>query len=228
MTRAVAALFGACLLACAAVVNAAAPAFVEGRNYTVLVPAQRTAVPPGKVEVLEVFSYGCPACNTFQPLMEQLRKALPPNAQLMLLHAAFNKAESWPLFQRAYFTAASLGVADRAHQAMFDAIWKTGELAIVEDGGRRLKNPPPTMEQVARFYQRTTGVPADKFVAASKSFSVDARVRSADQQIVAMAVPGTPCLVVNGKYRIEMQSLTSLDELIQLVNFLVAKESRGG
>ncbi len=225
MTRAVAALFGACLLACAAVVNAAAPQFVEGRHYTVLVPAQRTAVPAGKVEVLEVFSYGCPACNGFQPWMEQLKKALPANAQVMLLHASFNAAESWPLFQRAYFTAASLGVAERAHQAMFDAIWKTGELAIVDPSGQRLKNPPPSMEDVARFYQRTTGVPAEKFIAASKSFSVDARVRSADQQIVAMAVPGTPCIVVNGKYRVEMQSLRGLDELVQLVNFLVAKES---
>lgn len=224
MTRAIAALLGACLLACAAVANAA-PTWLEGRHYTVLVPAQRTVVGPGKVEVMEVFSYGCPACNGFQPVMEQLKKALPPNAQLVLLHAAFNAAESWPLFQRAYFTAATLGVADKAHQAMFDAIWKTGELAIFDESGRRLKNPPPSMDDVAKFYERTTGVKADRFLATSKSFSVDARVRSADQQIVAMAVPGTPCIVVNGKYRVEMQSLGAVDELIQLVNFLVAKES---
>lgn len=224
MKRVVLALFGACLFAFAAVAGAQ-PTWLEGRNYTVLVPAQRTVVGPGKVEVMEVFSYGCPACNGFQPAMEQLKKALPPNAQMVLLHAAFNAAESWPLFQRAYFTAATLGVADRAHQAMFDAIWKTGELAILDESGRRIKNPPPTIEQVAKFYERTTGVKADKFLATAKSFSVDARIRAADQQIVAMAVPGTPTLVVNGKYRVEMQSIRSVDEMIQLVNFLVAKAS---
>jgi thiol:disulfide interchange protein DsbA len=224
MKRAVAALFGAFLFACAAVAHAA-PTWLEGRHYTVLVPAQRTVVGAGKVEVMEVFSYGCPACNSFQPVMEQLKKALPSNAQVVLLHAAFNAAESWPLFQRAYFTAVTLGVADKAHQAMFDAIWKTGELAILDETGRRLKNPPPSMDDVAKFYERTTGVKAEKFLATAKSFSVDARVRSADQQIVAMAVPGTPCIVVNGKYRVEMQSLGTVDELLQLVTFLVGKES---
>src|SRR5215469_5356332 len=142
--------------------EAAAPAFVEGRDYFTLGQAQRTNVAPGKIEVLEVFSYGCPACNAFQPVMEQLKKNLPANAQLAYLPAASNKAEDWPMFQRAYFAAQALGIAERTHQQMFDAVWKTGELATV-DSEHRLKDPQPTIDQAARAYARWTGVKAEDF-----------------------------------------------------------------
>ena len=58
--------------------------------------AQRTNVAPGKVEVMEVFSYGCPACNHFQPTMKKIKAALPANAQLVYLPASWNAAENWP------------------------------------------------------------------------------------------------------------------------------------
>src|SRR6185436_16273078 len=110
------------------------------RHYAVLPQAQRTHVGPGKVEVMEVFSYGCPACNHFRPLMQKLKKELPPNAQMVYLPASWNAAEAWPLFQRAYLTAQSLGVADKAHEAMFDAIWTTGELAVADKATNQLKS----------------------------------------------------------------------------------------
>src|SRR5215472_9922275 len=94
------------LLASLALARAeAAPDWVEGRDYVVLHQQQATSVPPGKIEVLEVFSYGCPACNAFQPKIALLKKSLPPNAQLAYLPAAFNKSEDWPMYQRAYFAA---------------------------------------------------------------------------------------------------------------------------
>ena len=64
-----------------------------------------TNVPVGKIEVMEVFSYGCIACNGFQPVMERLTRSLPPNAQIVLVPASFNPGEAWPIFQRAYFAA---------------------------------------------------------------------------------------------------------------------------
>ena len=66
---------------------------------------------------------------------------------------------------------------------------------------------------------------AADFVAASKSFGVDLKIRQADAQIIAMRVTGTPTLVVNGKYLLNNDHLKSVDEIIELVNFLVAKES---
>ncbi|HUO18675.1 MAG TPA: thiol:disulfide interchange protein DsbA/DsbL [Steroidobacteraceae bacterium] len=200
---------------------AAGPAFLEGRDYFTLGQTQRTNVAPGKIEVLEVFSYGCPVCNAFQPTMELLKKALPANAQLAYLPAAFNKAEDWPMFQRAYFAAQALGIADRTHQLMFDAVWKTGELATVDEQ-HRLKSPQPTIEQAARAYARWTGVKAEDFLAMARSFTVDGRMRAADEQVLNMQVPGTPCLVVDGRYRIA-DGIRSATQLIPLVRFLVEK-----
>jgi thiol:disulfide interchange protein DsbA len=196
----------------------AARAFVEGTDYTLIVPAHATSVPKGKVEVMEVFSYACIACNGFQPIMAQVKNGLPANAQLVLLPASFIPSEDWPVFQRAYFTAQALGISERTHQAMFDAIWKTGELSIG-------KKPQPTIQDVARWYARTAGIKADKFLAVAGSAGIDAKMKAADAQIKAMHVPGTPDIVINGKYRLEFNSLQSVDEIGELVRFLVAKES---
>jgi thiol:disulfide interchange protein DsbA len=174
---------------------------------------------------MEVFSYGCPACNAFQPVMEKLRHALPANAQLVFLPAAFNLAEDWPMFQRAYFAAQTLGIAERTHQAMYDAVWKTGELAITVPGANRLKDPLPSIADAARFYARVAGVNAQQFLAMANSFGIDSRIRATDAQIMAMHVDSTPSLIVNGKYRVIRDELKSNDELIELVRYLVAKES---
>jgi thiol:disulfide interchange protein DsbA len=192
--------------------------FAEGKNFSLLVPAQPTTVPAGKVEVMEVFSYACIACNSFQPVIEKLKHSLPANAQMTYLPASFNPAEDWPMFQRAYFAAQSMGVGDRTHQEVFDAVWKTGELAIS-------RVPMPTIQDAARCYARIAGVKVDDFLAAANSFSVYTKMQAADIQIEKMRVPGTPCIIVNGKYRIEMRSLRSSDELIDVVNFLVNRES---
>ena len=206
------------VLACALLAEArAAERYVEGSDYYLITPPQTTTVAPGKVEVMEVFSYGCPVCNTFQPTMEGLRRVLPANAQIVLLPAAFNPSEDWPMFQRAYITAQLLGVAERAHQGIFDAVWKSGELAIT-------KRPLPSLEDAAKVYARLTGVKPETFLATAHSFSVDMKIKAADAQILAMQVPGTPCLIVNGKYRVSTENKIEGGP-IELVKFLVAKES---
>ena len=197
----------------------------EGTHYVRLAPPQQTTVPAGKVEVMEVFSYACPACNAFQPVMEKLRHALPPNAQLTFLPAAFNPAEDWPMFQRAYLAAQALGIAERTHQAMFDAVWKTGELAVTTPGTNRLKDPLPSIADAARFYARVAGVNPQQFIAMANSFGIDSKIRAADAQVLAMHVDSTPTLIVNGKYRVLRDSVTGNDQLIELVKYLVAKES---
>ena len=199
--------------------------WVAGKHYSVIPQAQRTNVAPGKVEVMEVFSYGCPACNTFRPTMKKLQASLPANAQLVYLPASWNAAEAWPMFQRAYLTAQSLGVAEKAHDSMFEAIWTTGELGISDPQTRRLKTKLPTIDDAAKFYQRVAGVKAADFVNASKSFGVDLKMRQADSQITAMQVSGTPTLVINGKYRVNNENLKTADEVIELVRFLVALET---
>jgi thiol:disulfide interchange protein DsbA len=128
------------------------------------------------------------------------------------------------MFQRSFLTAQSMGIADKAHEAMYDAIWTSGELGVADPVTHRPKSKLPSIEDIARFYQRVTGVKPENFVAASKSFSVDLKMRQADSQITAMQVSGTPTLVVAGKYRLNNDNLTT-DNMIALVNYLVAKES---
>jgi thiol:disulfide interchange protein DsbA len=203
-----------------------AQAWTEGKNYFRIDTPQRTSVAPGKVEVMEVFSYACPACNRFQPTMQELKRSLPPNAQIVYLPASFIAAEDWPVFQRAYFAADALGIAAKTHDEMFNAIWITGELAVSDPTTGRLKNPLPSIQDIARFYSRTAGIPANKFLDMAKSFTIDAKMKQADAQMGAMQALSTPTIIVNGKYRLDTTSAGgTYDKLVQLVKFLVAKES---
>jgi thiol:disulfide interchange protein DsbA len=201
--------------------------WTEGVNYFLVVPPHPTGLPAGKVEVTEVFSYACPACNVFQPTMHKLKQSLPANAVLDYLPAAFNPGEDWPMFQLAYLTAQVLGVDQQTHDAMFDAVWKgNGDLSITDPSSRALKSRMPTIEDAAKFYNQHAGVPVEKFLATAKSFSVDLKVRTAEDLIKAYRVDRTPTIIVNGKYRLHVESAGGEPQLIELVNYLVAKESK--
>jgi protein dithiol oxidoreductase (disulfide-forming) len=199
--------------------------WTEGKNYFLITPTLHTNVPAGKIEVTEVFSYGCPHCAEFQPVIKQLKAALPPNAVLTLIPASFNPSEDWPMLQRAYVTADALGIAERAHDGIFDAVWKSGQLAVVDTQTNRIKNPAPTIEDAARVYNKLTGIAVDKFVAVSQSFTVDVKMKADDAYVLHGQVDSTPTMVVNGKYRLNVESAGGATQVLQLVKYLVAKES---
>jgi thiol:disulfide interchange protein DsbA len=203
-----------------------APTWTEGVNYFLIDPPHPASMPGGKIEVTEVFSYACPACNLFVPTMHKLKTGLPSNAVFDFLPAAFNPSEDWPMFQLAYLTAQTLGVADQTHDAMFNAVWQSGELAVIDQATGRVKSRPPTIEDAAKFYKDQAGVPVDKFLATAKSFSVDVKVRAAESLIRAYRVDRTPTIIVNGKYRVHTESAGGNDQLVELVKWLVAKESK--
>jgi thiol:disulfide interchange protein DsbA len=205
----------------------AAANWVQGSNYFLLRPAVPTSVAPGKVEVTEVFSYACPACNRFYPAVDRLRAALPPNAELTFVAAAFRSDEDWPMFQRAFYTAQLMDIDKKTHDSVFDAVWKTGELAVVDARTQRIKVPPPSIEDAARFYARVAGVKPETFIANANSFGVDVKIRQADQFIRAAQVDETPTILVNGKYRVTLGAAGGDDQLIELVKYLVAQESPG-
>jgi protein dithiol oxidoreductase (disulfide-forming) len=202
--------------------------FTQGTHYFLVQPAQPTNVAAGKVEVTEVFSYACPACNRFYPIIDKLKAALPANAELIFVPAAFNQTEDWPMFQRAYYAAQMLGVDKRSHDAMFDAVWKTGEMAVVDPGSQRLRSPAPKIEDAAKWYAKTAGVNEATFIATANSFGVDTKMRQADQFINATHVDQTPTIIVNGKYRVTVGSAGGDDKVIDVVLFLVAQESAKG
>ncbi len=216
----------AVLSACCASAGAQSK-WIEGTHYFLVQPAQPTST-PGKIEVLDVFSYACPACNAFQPTVDKLKAALPPEARMAYLPAAFNPQEDWPVFQRAFLAAQILGVAEKTHDAMYDAVWGKGSLSISDKITGRLlpQAQQPTIEDVAKFYT-AYGVKTEDFLAAAKSFTMDMQIRQADAQVLAEQVQGTPTLIVNGKYRVTPKSAGGYPQTIDLVLYLIAKEKAG-
>ncbi len=214
------------LMAVAVSSLAHAAIWTEGVNYFPLFPAQHTNVPAGKIEVVEVFSYACPFCEQFEPTLRQWRTSLPANAQMTFVPASFNPSEDWPMFQRATCTAQILGIFDKTHDKMFAAVWKTGELAISDPQTHRLKNPLPTIEDAARYYNHISGIPVQKFLDTAKSFAVDTQMRRADALVIAYRIDGTPSLIVNGKYRITGQSAGGMPQMIEVAKWLVQQESK--
>ena len=216
------AVFTSALAAPLAVAQApAASPWKEGTHYFLVEPAVPSEAPAGKVEVTEVFSYGCPACNFFNPTMVKLRKSLPANAVMTYVPASFKANEDWPMFQRAYLTAATLGIAEKSHDAMFEAVWKpNAPLAIMSEDGRSLKSPLPTIEDAAKVYAQY-GVKAEDFVATANSFAINAKMKRADAYLKATGTESTPTLVVAGKYRFTPASAGGEEKVIPLAQYLI-------
>jgi|HubBroStandDraft_6_1064221.scaffolds.fasta_scaffold07314_3 thiol:disulfide interchange protein DsbA len=227
-----------CMLAVALTGAASAASntnWAQGINYFLLQPphpTSPTSVAPGKIEVTEVFSYACPACNHFYPIADKLRAALPANAELTFIPAAFHPEEDWPMFQRAFYAAQALGIDRKTHDAMFDAIWKTGELAIEDPASGRLKVPQPTIQTAAEWYSKIAGVSVQTFVNTANSFGVDTKTRQAEEFMHKAQIDQTPTIIVNGKYRLTVGSAcagstcTDPDQrTIDLVLYLVQQES---
>jgi thiol:disulfide interchange protein DsbA len=202
------------------------PQWKGGKNYYSLTPAQPRNVPVGKIEVTEVFSYACPACNRFHPFMDRLRKALPARAVVDYVAAGFGTSEDWPVFQRGYYTAQDLGIAAKAHDSMFDAVWKSGQLAIVDPQKQRLKSPLPSIEDVAQWYHEHTGIRTETFLSVARSPEVNSQVRQADSYIMACQVDATPTIIVDGRYRVDPLSAGDYSKMVALVKWLVAKQSQ--
>lgn len=202
--------------------------WVEGKHYFRIEPAQPKVTNTDKIEVAEVFSYGCPACNQFRPTMVQLAKELPAGTQVAYLPVSFNPAENFPMFQRAYYAAEALGIAQKSHEAIFDAIWNTRELTSYKANGNGLRpiNELPTIEDAAKVYAKF-GVDPKEFVAVANSFSINTKMKRADELVRTYGVESTPTLVVDGKYRFTPSSAGGYEQTVELAKWLVSKEAAG-
>jgi protein dithiol oxidoreductase (disulfide-forming) len=190
---------------------AAARQWVAGSDYLVLDPPVPTST-GSKIEVVEVFSYACPHCAHFQTYIDELKSKLPASAQFVLLPAVFNAA--WEPFARAFYTAQALGIVDKTHQALFDAL-------------HRDHLPITSLDALAKFY---AGYGADSatFLSTANSFVIEAKMAHGNELVRDYHVEGTPTLIVNGKYRVAMNSERSIGpaEAIKLTLYLVQQEAQ--
>lgn len=181
-----------------------------GKSYTLIDPPQPTQT-GNKIEVLEVFSYACPHCAHFQPYAEKLKASLPKNAEFRLMPADFQPV--WVLFARGFYVAKGLGLVEKTHQAMFDAIYRDHQ-------------PMGTLDQIAGFYAEH-GADKATFLSTAESFVIDGDLAHAHQMEVNYGIDSTPTLIVNGKYRVVANSAEKIgfDEMVEIAQYLVAKEA---
>jgi thiol:disulfide interchange protein DsbA len=198
----------------------------EGQHYKVLPQPVPASVPAGKIEVTEIFSYGCIYCFRAKDPIRQLAAELPADAVMTYVHASFNPGEAWPMFQRAFYTAQSLGVAAATHEQMLVSIWETGEFPLRDPKTGGISRPLPTIEAAAGFYQKYAGVNPGSFLELARSKQIDDAMKHADMLVEAYRISGTPSLIVNGRYQVMNENLGSWAEVRQMVNFLVAQERR--
>lgn len=189
--------------------QAATPGAAEpGKNYFLIDPPQPTSS-GDKIEVLEVFSYACIHCAHFQPYADELKAKLPSSAVFTYMPAIFNA--QWEAYARAFYTAQALGVLDKTHQAMFDAV-------------HRDRRPMRSFDDIAAFYGEQ-GVDVAKFKATSTSFEVESKLTRAKELVPKYGIDGTPSIVVNGKYRITGASAGGYPQLLALTEKLVKTEA---
>lgn len=182
--------------------------YQEGQAYQRIVPAQPTANPQ-KVEVVEVFWYGCPHCHRFQPYVERWLLGEPENVEFVRLPAILS--EKWAIHARAYYAAEALGVLERIHPKLFDAIHVDKERLDTE-------------QSLADFFVRQ-GVDREAFLEAFNSFAVNSKVSRARELTRRYGIEGTPAVVINGKYRTSPAAAGSFETLIDIMDYLVAREA---
>jgi thiol:disulfide interchange protein DsbA len=154
-------------------------AFAEGKEYVKLAPPKGTPVPTGAVEVVEVFSYGCPHCAEFAPYMDQLRNQLPKGSEVRHMPAVFN--ESWMPYAQAFYAARELGVLKQTHDAFFKAMLEHYPLNSLQD--------------MATWYGRQ-GVDPQKFMAAATSAATMKQMTDDQHTEMGWGIDATPMLVV--------------------------------
>lgn len=179
----------------------------EAFAYHDITPAQPVSS-GDKIEVVEMFWYGCPHCYQFEPHIKQWKKSLAKDVSFKRVPAIFN--DKWALHARAYYTAEALGVLDKIHKPMFDAMHKKRQ---------RLDDQAELAELFAKH-----GVSKDKFNSTFYSFAVNSKVNWAKHLTNAYKIDGVPTMIVQGKYRTSATLTGGHKEVIQVVNDLVAKE----
>jgi thiol:disulfide interchange protein DsbA len=183
--------------------------YQEGVHYFLIEGVKD--VPADSQELVEVFSYLCTHCNTFDPYVESWLKRKPADVAFQRYPAVFGR-ESWELYARAYVTAQLMNAPDEAHVALMDRIWKEKDM---------MRN----MDQLATFYSQF-GLNKEKFLSTSRSFAVDGKLRKDQAMIQAWGIRGTPSLVLNGKYRITGNAaVPSYETMFDVVDYLIALEA---
>lgn len=181
--------------------------FDEGIEYIELKNPVKTS-DPDKVVVTEMFWYGCPHCFRFEPYIEKWQKTQSDGVVVEQVPSVLNPR--WMDHARAYFALDMMGETDKVHQKLFNAIHVQN---------KRLNS----LDTLAAFVAQQ-GVDEKEFRKHYHSFPVDTQVRKSKQKERKYGHRGVPAIIVNGKYRTSASQAGSNARMIQVIDYLVAKE----
>lgn len=186
---------------------ARADELAEGIDYVTLAAPQPTSEPQ-KIEVVEMFSYACPHCYHFEPMLHEWTAAQPKDVVFVRIPAVFRP--SWEPLARAYYVAEMLGVIDKVHMPLFKAIHEQKQSFDTEDA-------------LAKFFA-SHGVDEKQFRDTYKSFGVAAKLNRGKQMLQRYGVNGVPTLIINGKYRTSANESGSHEGMLSVTGKLVNQE----
>ena len=187
----------------------AANDYLEDIHYVRL--AQKQPVETGeKIEVRELFWYGCPHCNNLEPILVAWLKDIPANAAFVRTAAALN--ESWEAHAKIYYTLEILDLVDALHGKVFDAIHKE-------------RKPLRTEADILAFVA-ANGVDKARFSETFNSFAVDSKLRQSRIMARRYEADSVPTIIVDGRFRATATMAGGHRGLMDLVNFLIKKSAQ--
>ncbi|MFJ2550062.1 thiol:disulfide interchange protein DsbA [Pseudomonas sp. NPDC087612] len=163
---------------------------------------------PGKIEVVELFWYGCPHCYSFEPVVNPWVEKLPKDVNFKRIPAMFGGP--WDAHGQMFLTLEAMGVEHKVHAAVFEAI---------QVQRKRLTKP----EEMADFLE-TQGVDRAKFLATFNSFAIKGQVKQAKELAKKYGITGVPSMVVNGKYRFDLGTAKGPQGVLNVADYLIKKE----
>jgi len=178
-----------------------------GKTYVELATPVQVSE-PGKIEVVELFWYGCPHCYAFEPTINPWVEKLPSDVNFKRIPAMFGGP--WDAHGQLFLTLEAMGVEHKVHNAVFNAIQKEG---------KRLTKPEDMADFVA-----TQGVDKEKFLATFNSFAIQGQIKQAKELAQKYGVQGVPTMIVNGKYRFDLGSTGGPEQTLNVADQLIAKE----
>ena len=180
---------------------------IAADGYNIIEPAQPTQT-GDKIEVLEVFWYACPHCYDFEPYVKEWLQSKPDDVEFKRMPGIFRK--NWIPHAKAFFTAERLGVLDKIHTPLFDAIHKQRK-KIHDDAAMK------------KFFVKH-GVDKKEFTKVYESEEIDTKVKKAFVMGQRYKITGVPAIIVNGKYMISGSTAGSFENVLKITNALVDKE----
>jgi protein dithiol oxidoreductase (disulfide-forming) len=187
------------------------PAPVLGTDYEEIAGGQPYQPLDGKIEVVEVFGYVCPACASFHPVVSEWEKKLPADVRFTYVPAPFGP--EWNPYAKGFYVAEAMGLVKRSHDALVNAIHV--QHTMPGEGDK------PDEQKIANFYASYGADPA-QFLAQMNSFAVNSKVNRGKQFMIRSGVTGTPTLVIDGKYRVTGKG--GWEEKLRIADHLIAME----